>query len=213
MSTFSDLVDQVRADANKGSSLDSALANRVAMAIQWIEQNYTFEYMKRFITFYIEANSAEPGPYVIPTNLKAMLMVRQVTRGLDQGITFRKLQKIDPRQEAGWSRGTPQGYWLDGMQWIWFDAVPSERLEMQAYVARYTGVPIPDSYSNWLVDNGYQAILAKTMQLLASYARQPGWIELYRPMLDQGIQALILADEQQQMSDTEERFGSASYGG
>lgn len=205
--TWGDLLAQVKDDANKGNSLVGAIPNRVAMAIDWIEKNYSLDYMNRFISGTFLAGSNDPGPYTNFPNMKSIEFIRLVEYGVARSASYSYLTKVDPSDLAEIRISTPSKYWVDAGQWIWLDNIPKQNLPFQARYARYTGRPTTDDTTSWLFDNGYQLILGKTMQLLASYARQPAWFTLYQPMVDEGLRVLLLADEELKRTNTDLRMG------
>ena len=49
--------------------------------------------------------------------------------------------------------------------------------------------------SCWLFDNALDVIIAKTMQLMALWLRQPMLVGAYEPMLQTGMKTLFKANE------------------
>jgi hypothetical protein len=201
------MIDLVIAETNRPQSVTRALAGRrILNSINWIERNFSFEYMSRFGEITIEANSTKPGPYKIPPRFKSVQMVRHKSIAADGTGYYLYLTRVDSRDLLGVARGTPLRYWIDGMQWIWFDSIPSDRHSTDMQYYGYTRELLEDE-KHWLLENGEDVVLGKTMELLAPFLRMPELLQTYRPMLDEGIRTLLMADEEQKNAETDVYMG------
>ena len=210
--TLSDVMAHVKLEANKGSSLDAVLPTMVHRAIMEIERNYSLRYMKRYVRFTIFAGSEEPGPYTQVQNCKSVIFVRvRNPRTTSGGYTYSDLDKVDPQDVYAVTTGPLSGYWLDGNQWMWFDAIPGEDVTAEVYYNMYSG-RMEQTTAYWLFDYALDAVIAQSMMQLAPYIRSQQIGQMYNGMYQQAIRSLLLADEEQDRLDTDLRVGMLSYG-
>lgn len=177
----------VQTEANKGTTLSGVIPSRVRMAARWLERNYTLKYMEQ----YKKASLADGCVRLPNTVIKTINFIRYY-----KDSKWHYIKQIDPRQERTRETAFPTGFWIDGVEAIRFDAWPDEQLEVFIGVAEYTIWPTELTATHWLLDNAEDALLAKTMMLLAPHARESRWLELYRDMMEGGIRTLLLADEE-----------------
>jgi hypothetical protein len=183
---------------NKGASdaLVSEVGKAIHGAIIWIEKNHTLNYMERFVTFTLDPATENPRVTAFPANPKRIDFVRRILPiGVDGTQRFSQLTLTEPREIASIGYGSPQYYWLDGVQYIWFDSIVEELENYETSYIKYTG-PLDDTTIHWLFDYAQDLVMALAMQKLAGYLREPKLPALYQPDFEREIQALLLADDE-----------------
>lgn len=187
----------------RGTSLDSVIPARVKMAVNWIEKNYTFQYMKEWMTFPVLAAAAYP--YIVSlANIrpKKFELIRRRTTDSDGNIQFgRPLRKVNPADRESRPAGEPESYWLNGVNSIIFNSVPDEDMDFEAHVVRFTDWGSSSNFTHWLLDNATELLLAKSLQLMTVRTRDPGLYDMYEKELQKEIQAFNVAEEDLQTGD------------
>lgn len=201
-----DFHTMVRNECNKGTKPNTRIVSATRQAARWMERNYTLRYMRRFVSFTLDVDNVYPRAVAQPARIKSIQMLRYSLPDGDD-TKFYKLFKIDPRDVTAVKDDYPTSYWLDGDEWIWFDNQPDDDLPLEMIFSQYTNWPTSDSEEPWLLANAEDAMLAKTMQLMAPYLRENSFLQTYKPMLDEGIRTLLLADEEFDWENTDNFMG------
>jgi hypothetical protein len=181
------------------------------MAARSIERNYTLKYMERYFTFQILTTVAEPRVINFrDTKVKKIHWIR--IPGADGDVC--DLKQVDPKDVRVIGRGQPERYWLDGVDFIWFDKIPDQDYPGEIYYDRYTTWPTPaDSTTdppfrwldstNWLTDNADDMFVGHTLRTLRSFARLPPDVrQEIDSMVVRGMKELIGADEELRHANT-----------
>ncbi len=210
--TFDAVISFCRDECNRGNSVNNVLPSKILQAIQWIERNYSLKYMQKLQAFDLFASATLEAPYILVDNLKEIEFVRIVDISLDGSGTYNYLTAFsDPMDQKTISVGSPTNYYQQGEQHIWFDAIPSEALDCHVGFYQYTGaIDIDDTC--WLFDNVLDVVVAKTMQLMAPWLRQPMLMQAYAPMLQEGMKTLIKASEDAKLANTSVQYGEWANG-
>lgn len=201
MTTLGEFHARVALNANKGNSLNAVIPSTVALAADFLEKNYNFEYMKLTGSF-----TQSTATKALPTGFKRMVFLRQVL-GSDYPYGYRYLKAVDPSQIFRKDGSAPTAYWISGGTLLNFDNVPPEALDYEwAYYARTTW-PTDVEEEPWLVNNAAGLLLAQSMLFLAPVAREPDWFTTYGEMFKQcalveGIneEELLYGNDQMEMS-------------
>jgi hypothetical protein len=183
--------------AKRGSTLDGVIPGCVRRAAQWIEQNYTLAYMKRFVEFTISASSSNPRVLPMPSRPKQIYFLRIVEgapNSQDISKEYKNLKMAAPSTLSELGKGEPEYYWLDALDYIWLNSIVEEDHTAEMYYAQYTSWPTDTTQEPWLVNNAEELLLAQTMLHLAPFMRDQMTAELWRGQRDLSLKALIDAD-------------------
>ena len=154
----------------RGNVFDVDIPDAVRMAARSLERNYTFKYMEQYVTFTIVAAATEPRAVNLPdTKVKKIQWIR-VTQ--DNG-EFAELTSVDPKDVKRIDNGQPERYWLDGMEYIWFDRTPDKDYPCEMFYDRYTTWPTALDQTNWLIDNADDALVGHALSHFKILARLP----------------------------------------
>lgn len=183
--------------AKRGSTLDSVIPGCVRRAAQWIEQNYTLAYMKRFVEFTISASAANPRVLPMPSRPKQiyfMRVVREAPGSQDVSKEYSYLHMTDPSTLGELGVGAPQYYWLDAFDYIWLNSIVEQDWKAEMYYAQYTDWPTDTTKEPWLVNNAEELLLAQSMLHLAPFMRDTATQQLWKGQRDLALKALIDSD-------------------
>lgn len=177
--------DRVAVAFGRGSSLDSSIPGWVEEAVQEIEANKTFQYMKRWTEFSVDASSESPHIVSIySTPIKRVETIRYVDPTTSR---FREVKRINPRDRQTRAAGFPTGYWLNGLTAIVFDAIPDEDLEFEAHMEVYSSwQPDQDAFEHYLIDRHRNLLLSQTILIGNMTLRDERLSNLYGPMNSRG---------------------------
>lgn len=190
--TLSQFVDFIKTEANKGTALASgAILPRARLAAQKIERNESYFFMQQLATFYLATGVSYA---TLPLRTKRIEWLKfTATTGV-----FKYLHQVDGQQVQSLSTGYPTGYWQSSASRIQFDntnLTNKLKLNMLFYRKSAWSTSLATTYTNWLLDNALDLMTAETMMMLAPYAREPKWKQLYKEMLDEGYKTLFIENE------------------
>ena len=196
-----DIHDAVRLGLARGTAFDGAIPKQVALAAAELEQNKSYQYMEQFGEFTVDSTGDEP--YVISLPDKQIVNVKEIKllRFLAEDGTFFPLQRIDPEQMINRLTGIPDRYWLQGDNYIVLNKTPSQDLSYNLHYAAFTIWPNKDDATNWLIQNGTQALIQQTLFNFASLTRDIENAGLYAAQLDRALNTLNRADDELKYND------------
>lgn len=189
--------DLVRAQAKRGSAIDPQLDGFIRRAARWVEQNYTFQYMRTRATLTattgLDAIALPQG-----TPIKGLSSVRfNWTRG------FLDVAKVDlDVLEAAeiWDRYPtsapvfPTQFALNGGDELLFNAKFPEDCVGVLTLVRYSTWPKGDDQTHWLLQNAEALLLTQTMiEFMVDQRNDQGYAAV-RSHRDEAVRALINAD-------------------
>ena len=193
--TLDAVISFVRDEVNRGDSADNVIPVKIMQAIQFIERNTNWKYMQKIFEFDLFTNASLEAPYILVDNLKEIEFVRIVDVSLEGVANYCYLEEYySPKDQKTIKIGNPDKFYRQGSGHVWFNAIPSEALDMHVGFYQFTGTLQIDQ-SCWLFDNALDVIIAKTMQLMAPWLRQPMLVGAYEPMLQTGMKTLFKANE------------------
>lgn len=214
MATFASLKTRVAAEVGRGATQDTRIADALKDAGLWLERNWNFQPMHRFVSFSITAGVRS---LPVPARIKKFNFVRLL--GEDGVGDFTILERIDPKDMSGILTQGPKGYWLDALDYIWLDSIPDEdRLaELDYYqltdwdnlVDATTPTPWPFTYGpDFCLYQACLAVGTKTRQNESTFTK-------YKFMRDEALQTLMtLADDWEFGGETrmQMEFRPTNYG-
>jgi len=188
---------------NRGTSLDARIPSKVRQAVRWIERNYTYQYMRRWLSGTIDTSL--PDAEVIPLYQlypKAIEAVR-LWPSDNPRSQFHDLKRIDPKERT--SRTTDvSGYWLDGVNSIILDGTPTDvsgSIPYEIHLHQYTAWPTDTNYEHWLIDNAEDMLLYTTLFYMGVSLRDSRMIADYKALRDEAQQTLHISEQEIQNND------------
>lgn len=180
----------VSTEVNKGTTYDASIPQRVIMAGQQIERNYSLRYMERYVSFtVVPGANADCLPY--PARLKSIKFIRY----LDGDGEYVYVKQIEPTQQQTKPTEPPTGYWMDGQDFIWFNSEVAEDLDVEmSYIEYSAWNTMAGTDQHWLIDNASDLLLAQVMILMSPLCREPEWKTDYEDMRTRGERTMFLAD-------------------
>lgn len=164
----------------RGTSLDSVIPDYVEEAVQDIEANYSFQYMKRWVEFTIDASSTSPHIITLFTvPVKKVNLLRYVNE--DDG-RFRDIKgPIDPQDRQTREAGLPTRFWLDGISSIVLDSIPDEDLSCEGHLTNFSvWQPDQTGFQHILIDRFRSLLLSETVIKASVDLRDPRLGDLYK---------------------------------
>lgn len=197
--TVGDFYTTLRNAHGRGNEFDSVQDGVTRRAVRLIEQNYTLSYMRRFVSFQLQANTrAVPQP----DRVKEIEFIR-VKLGDSKSNDYRYLHYVHPKmiEEKGIGSDddrVPLAFWLDSDQYIWFDGAPSSDENLEMYYTQYSEWPTNTSETHWLLNNAEEVLLAQTMIGMAPFLRDPEVVQLWTQQRDLAMKTLLLAEDERE---------------
>ena len=195
-----DFHSRISAALRKGSSLDGLIPGWVAESANLIETAYTFSWMKKTVVFdSIDFAAAVPNQLTMPERVKNIEWLRTAQTGGDGSRTWLEpLLGVDPLEVSSIGKGWPQAFWLDGLDYIYLDAVPpagtNTALVLQMKYAEYTDWPGDDNATPSLLTRGQTLLASETLLLASQETRDPRLTDVYTARRDRAFQALVAAE-------------------
>lgn len=208
MTTLSDIHTRVRSIMARGNSLDDLIVSTVRAAARKIEQNRTYQYMKKFGVATFDTTSDLPYIIDTPNHFKRVKLVRLVVD--DQYYRIRR--GLDSEQ-LSLESGVPDRYELDGTSRLVFNAIPDQDYEVHIFFDTYTSWPTEDSATNWLIENGEEALVREAVFLLRGDQRDKRVADMDKLLRDEAYRSLLIADEELADSDYDSAMKFTPEGG
>ena len=186
-------------EVSRGTQLDTKIDVRVQQAVRWFERNHNFQYMQRFVDFTLPSTSRT---IALPLRPKRFEFVR--FKGTDGKYT--RVLKVDPQEVEDNTGTNPSGWWLDADQYIRFDTEPKEDLTVEILYYQFSEAPSGDTATNWLFDNAFDFVVYQTMLYMATVAKEPDWITIYKPQRDEALHTLITSNQELVEGGKEPKF-------
>lgn len=192
----------------RGTALTTVVPTFVRFAARWLERNYTFQYMKKFVTVSIDVDVATTPRYVElgPGAPKSIPMFRWV----QSDGSYRNLRRVEPEDmdslEEATALSPPETYWIDGVERIVLGATPTEDINGELRVDKYSVWSESLTSEHWLLDNAEDVLLGQTLVMMASRTRDPKLRETWLSIRDEGLRTLLLAEEELQHSNQDYRL-------
>lgn len=178
---LSDFYPKVARALGRGASLDARIPDWTASAAEFLEQNYSFQYMKKTGQISVDHLAATPWQIDFPSvRTKSIDMLRPMWSypgGFERYGA--PLKPVDQVRVSGLDGGQPSGYWLDGETYICLDVVPQEDYTFQITYYEYTDWPTDTSATPRLLAK-YQSLLkAQTVLVAAAELRDTRLNEIF----------------------------------
>jgi len=198
--TRGQIKETLRGIINRGATVDGVLDFYLASAGQWIERNYTLQYMHRWVEFTLDPLAPHPRMMPLPERPKSIEFIR-----LKQGTDYAYVRRVHAQEIEGEYIGFPTHYWLDADQHIVLSAAPAEAIdgEMGYHIYSDWNGQTDDS-EHWLFDYGSDLIVHQTLLLMIPYIRWEDRFQTLQATRDEALRTLLLADEELKNGPTAE---------
>lgn len=200
--TLATFYADVVAELGRGPGVAARVPRWARLAAEWMEQNTTFNYMRKQGEAPMDADAEVPWRFAFPSDkVKAFELVR-VAQTDDAGHRYYgpPLKQVDPREVTAVSCGYPSGYWLDGTDYVCLDAFPGTDYVLDLSYFEYTDWPTDTSATPKLLAVGEGALFAATMLQAAGGLRDDALKALWSDPNDMmafpaKLQVLVRADD------------------
>jgi hypothetical protein len=192
---------ELKAEIKRGDSYDLRLDGLTRRAARWIEQNYTFQYMRRrFEVDSVEAEATIDLPANVP--IKAIEYLRfDGTDGTRYEVSKGDLSDDEwkspvDRYGENWrvNLNMPTLFYLDGADSLVFNRVFPAALVGQGIMARYTDFPRENNQTHWLLQNAEGLLLRQALLEFMVSERDDRGFQAVAAKRQEDIKALIDAD-------------------
>lgn len=191
--------DRIKGVIRRGSSMDELIPLFVAEAAQKLEQNYTFQWMRRTTTVTVLADQDEPNQIEMPNNrVKKIEWIKPILSTEAGGfVTYgNPLAFVDESRVTAISGGLPVAYWLDGLDYIYLDAIPQEDIAYRLKYVEFTDWPADAAATPSLLVRGSAALLWETMLIFAADAKDDRAFQAYTLRRNEAINFLLRSEEE-----------------
>lgn len=157
---LSDFYTKVARALGRGSSLDDRIPDWTEAAAEFLEQNYSFQYMKKTGQIAVDHTAMVPWQIDFPSvRTKSISMLRPMWQYPGGFESYGPpLKPVDQVRVSSLDGGQPSGYWLDGETFICLDVVPQEDYLFQITYFEYTDWPTATDATPRLLAK-YQSLL------------------------------------------------------
>lgn len=197
----SDFLSSLQTELNKGASFSSLIAGHARRAHRWMERNYSYKYMERFVTFDFDPDSDYPRVINLPGSGNVITSVMgfksfNFIRIVNDDGSFSYLEYVEPTDIQSVGTGKPDAFWLDGVEYIYFNQTPDEAYSAEMSYHQYTDFPTDVDSTTWLLNNAEWAMICQAMVTLAGTFREPDVMASYKAMRDEELRTLTIADDE-----------------
>lgn len=189
---------EVSSFLKRGTALDSVIPTFVRQAARFLERNYNFLYMERFVETTVVAGDR----YIILPSTR----VKQVNffRWRDGEGEFSYLRTVNPKDQLAWGDVRPSGYWRDGSVGLVLDSVTDATLEGELQIVEMTDWPTNPNSEHWLIDNAEDVLLAQSMMIAATSQRDTAMYQVYLNARNEGLKTIIDSDIEARFSNSDQ---------
>jgi hypothetical protein len=197
-----DFQAELKAEIKRGDSYDARLPNLIRRAARWVEQNYTFQYMRR--RFEVDTAAGE-NVIGLPANvpIKSIIYLRfdapdgtryEVRKGdlSDEEWTGPIL-----RYESIWAGKVstfPTLFYLDGVENLVFNRPFQEVITGQGMMVRYSDFPKQPNQTHWLLQNAEGLMLRQSLLEFMTSERDDRGFQAVSMKRAEDVKALMDAD-------------------
>lgn len=198
--TLADFHTRVSTHLRRGSQLDAEIASYVKSAARWLEQNYTFDYMKKFVSFTIDADAATPRKLALPSDrFKAIEFVRIV----NDDSTYSYLKKVQAKEITEYPSEKPKAYWISGMSAMYLNSVPDEDYSCEMEYSEFTAWPSSTAATPLLLQHYEDLLLYQTLYMFAALMRDRENVPVWKNLRDEFLRVATLAQQEREDSNEE----------
>lgn len=189
MDTVGEFKDQLRIALKRGNSLDEQLGSYMRRASQWIEQNWTLQYMRRRMEIRL---SRGMDSIPIPRRCKTVEVIKWY--GVPSDYVTCSKRSFDMIDRVGESAVIPQQFYIDGAAEIVFNGQASEDLLGRGMVVLYSDFPADDRDSHWLIVNAEELFLLQCIITSSVINRDERTWQMTKMQRDEAIKVMLNAD-------------------
>jgi hypothetical protein len=189
MNTVGEFKDELRTALKRGSSLDRQLGSYMRRASQWIEQNWTLQYMRRRVEIRLEA-----GMDSIPAPRRCKTVEGIKWDNVPSDYTFCVKRTFEMIERIPRSGLIPQQFYLDGATEIVFNGKASQDLHGQGMAVLYSDFPADDRDSHWLIVNAEELFLLQCIITSSVINRDERTWQMTKMQRDEAIKVALNAD-------------------
>lgn len=190
--TLGEFHSLVKDEVKRGDSLDSIIPLRVKLAVQFLERNYSMEYMRSFMEATLDPNVSSPKVITLPAATKSVRFLRAV------GTTnYHYLKHGGSKdQQVVYDEGLPEHFWKLGLSQVILDRKPDKAYKLEGELILYTDWPTATNSTPWLLQHGLDLLLAQTMLHMGNFLRDDQIIKQYRGSRDEALRTMMLAEQE-----------------
>lgn len=198
---ISELYSAISESINRGTSYDSALPLWTRRAVRWLERNNSFKYMERYVSFTLDPASASPRVIAMPALLKSFNFMRLV----DDDGTYHPIVQVDPQDVTAISTNEdPKGFWLDGVEYLWLDAIPAEERSGEMSYVQYTTWPSDTAEEPTILKLADDLVHAQTIMTMAPLLRDADLLQVMKAVRDEALKSFLDSDYELRNSNRSE---------
>jgi hypothetical protein len=192
----------VQASLRRGNSTADLIPGWAEDAALWLEQNYSFAYMKRTLSVVLDPLAADANLIDIEDRLKAVRFIRRVYVSGSMS-SYGYLEKVEPGEISSIDLGAPSYYWLEGMNNIWLDSKVQELLTVEVGGIVYTDWPLDETATPTLLRYYKNLLKAQTLIEAAIDLKDDRMLAAYESKFQRAIAAVLVAEEESARLDTD----------
>lgn len=206
--TWGDIADELRDIVARGNTVDTRIASHLARAGQHIESNYDYKYMEQWLEFTLKADASFPFVMELPRRVKHIRFVRAIGfEGIARTQIQIPLRRIDGQDIQVVDGATPTGYWLVGVDRLYFNYPTTIDVDMEALWYAFTSWPrgITDpadrQFVNYLTERHSEALLYRAAYTLLTAVRNFDLRDKIRENYDEAMTVLMSENEEREHAD------------
>jgi len=196
---LSDFTANVSLVIRRGTAFDAQILNATRRALRWLERNYNFKHMERYVEFTLNPDAVEPRAIAFPsTGIKRI----EFMKAINADGTLDEIMQIDPQDYVAAETGVPTGYWLDGRSFLWFNKTVTESLTCVMTYYRYTEWSAADNFEPWLLQEADDLVLWQTILELSPSLRDRDMEARALERRNSALKSVLDADEELRSGNT-----------
>jgi hypothetical protein len=187
--------DRVARALGRGTSLDASIPVWVEEAVQEIENNYTFQYMKRWVEISVDADAAQA--HIISlynTPIKEIASLRYYNSDAERWVPIKGPKNEQDRLTR--PAGFPSSFWLNGVNGVVLDAIPDEDYTIEGNLRVFSSWQAgQDAFEHYLIDRHRKLLLSQAVLGANMELRDPRLAQIYEAMNQKAWTGVNVAEE------------------
>lgn len=196
--TIATFYADLRTAIGRGSSIDASLPGWCQEAINFLENQHTYQWMKKTNLFPLVPGATSNTIALGTSRIKAVDWVKfgkvDGTGSQTQTTFGDTLKLVDPQRITSFDSGYAGAYYFDGVDTIVLDARPQEAASLYLRYFEFTAWPTDTSQTPPVLARHYHGFKAHTMMTIAANLRDDRLGQIWTGVSQQGLQAMLAAD-------------------
>lgn len=196
MTTLADLYTDVSVALQRGTSQDTAIPGWARRAVSRIEIDGTYAWMRKSASVSLDPLASRPDQISMPSSrVKGVDFIKIAAVNADGSTTYSDpLIGVDAMDVLSIDLGVPNGFYLDGVDYIYLDSRVQQTTNLWLRYFEYTDWPTSTAASPAILVRAYDYLFNQIMCMGATTLKDERMFQTYELQRQQAREAAIRAE-------------------